>query len=100
MSTEGKLIVLAAFIKNDDGELVPAFDPRQVDSEDRAKRDASSMAMHYAGVVAWSREADPSIGEYGSPTIIFQSGEIPNLDWRLHYTGAGFSSEDKRHLPT
>lgn len=25
------------------------------------------MAMHYAGVVAWSREADPSIGEYGPP---------------------------------
>lgn len=30
MSAKGKLIVLAAFVKNDEGELVPAFDPRQV----------------------------------------------------------------------
>ncbi|MGF9567813.1 hypothetical protein AAIH70_30475 [Neorhizobium sp. BT27B] len=80
MSNKGKLIVLAAFVKNDDGELVPAFDPRQVDSEDRAKRDAQLIADHYAGVVAWSREADPSIGEYGPPTIIFHSGEIPELE--------------------
>lgn len=80
MSTKGKLIVLAAFVKNEDGELVPAFDPRQVDSADRAKRDAISMADHYAGVVAWSREADPSVGEYGPPTIIFYSGEIPELE--------------------
>jgi hypothetical protein len=27
MSTKGKLIVLAAFVKNEEGELVPAFDP-------------------------------------------------------------------------
>ena len=67
MSTKGKLIVLAAFQKNDDGELVPAFDPRQVDTEDRAKRDARLMADQYVGVVAWSREADPAIGEYGPP---------------------------------
>lgn len=80
MSTKGKLIVLAAFVKNDDGELVPAFDPRQVDSEDRAKRDARMMADQYAGVVAWSRDADPSIGEYGPPVIIFQSGEVPEFE--------------------
>jgi hypothetical protein len=33
MSTKGKLIVLAAFLRDDEGELVPAFEPRQVDSE-------------------------------------------------------------------
>ncbi|MES5047290.1 hypothetical protein ABVB72_18650 [Rhizobium nepotum] len=80
MSTKGKLIVLAAFLKNEDGDLVPAFDPRQVESEDRAKREAICLADQYAGVVAWSREADPSIGEYGPPTIIFYSGEIPELE--------------------
>lgn len=80
MSTKGKLIVLAAFQKNEEGELVPAFDPRQVDTEERAKRDARLMADQYAGVVAWSREADPAIGEYGPPVIIFQSGEVPELD--------------------
>lgn len=80
MTTKGKLIVLAAFVKNDEGELVPAFDPRQVDTEDRAKRDARLMADQYAGVVAWSREADPSIGEYGPPVVIFQAGEVPDLE--------------------
>ncbi len=80
MSTKGKLIVLAAFVKNDEGDLVPAFDPRQVDTEERAKRDGRLMADQYAGVVAWSREADPSIGEYGPPVIIFQSGDVPELE--------------------
>lgn len=80
MSTKGKLIVLAAFVKNDDGELVPAFEPRQVDTEERAKREARMMADQYAGVVAWSRDADPSIGEYGPPVILFQAGEIPEFD--------------------
>ncbi len=80
MSAKGKLIVLAAFVKNDEGELMPAFDPRQFDTEDRAKRDARLMADQYAGVVAWSREADPSIGEYGPPVVIFQAGEVPDLE--------------------
>jgi hypothetical protein len=80
MSTKGKSIVLAAFVKDKDGELVPAFDPRQMDSENRAKRDAQQMADQYAGVIAWSREAEPSIGEYGPPTIIFQSGEVTELE--------------------
>jgi len=80
MATKGKLIVLAAFVKNEDGELVPAVDPRQVDSEERAKRDAMMLGEKYAGVVAWSREADPAIGEYGPPVVIYQRGEIPELE--------------------
>ncbi|MGI2034158.1 hypothetical protein ACRQ1B_17365 [Rhizobium panacihumi] len=80
MSTKGKLIVLAAFQKNEEGELLPAFDPRQVDTEERARRDARLMADQFAGVVAWSREADPSIGEYGPPVVIFQAWEVPELE--------------------
>ncbi|MQY44526.1 hypothetical protein GAO09_00355 [Rhizobiales bacterium RZME27] len=80
MTTKGKLIVLAAFNKNDEGELVPAFEPRQVDTEERAKRDARLVADQYSGVVAWSREADPAIGEYGPPVVIFQAGEVPDLE--------------------
>ncbi|MBN9030406.1 MAG: hypothetical protein BGO05_28295 [Rhizobiales bacterium 63-7] len=80
MTTKGKLIVLAAFNKNDEGDLVPAFDPRQVDTEERAKREARMMADKYAGVVAWSREADPMIGEYGPSVVLFQAGEIPELE--------------------
>lgn len=80
MAQTGKLIVLTAFTKTDDGELIPAFEPRQIDSEEKAMRIARSMAAEYAGVIAWSRDADPSIGEYGPPTILFQHGEIPDLE--------------------
>ena len=75
-----KLIVLIAFDKNEDGELVPAFDPRQYDDEGRARREATAIAAKHAGVIAWSREADPAIGEYGEPTELFRSGEIPDLE--------------------
>ncbi|MFP5076610.1 hypothetical protein ACLE20_04830 [Rhizobium sp. YIM 134829] len=76
MSSKGKLIVLAAFDKDDEGNLVQAFDPRQMDSEERAKRDARALVDKHAGVVAWSREADPNIGEYGPPVVLFQAGEF------------------------
>jgi hypothetical protein len=80
MSATGKLIVLAAFDRNDEGELVAAFDPRQVDTAGRAVREAKLLAPNHAGVVAWSRDADPSVGEYGPPEILFQAGEIPDID--------------------
>ncbi|UIK04975.1 hypothetical protein [Neorhizobium galegae] len=80
MSPKAKLIVLVAFRKNDDGDLVPAFDPRQIDTEERAKREARLMADQYAGVVAWSREADPAIGEYGPPVILYQHGDCPDFE--------------------
>lgn len=50
MADTGKLIVLAAFDRNDEGDLVPAFDPRQVDTEERALREAKLMAGSHAGV--------------------------------------------------
>lgn len=80
MSTKGKLIVLAAFVRNEDGELVPAFDPRQVETAARARLDALLLGDHYAGVVAWSRKADAAAGDYGPPMIIYQRGEIPALE--------------------
>ncbi len=80
VKSTGKLVVLAAFTKTDEGELVPAFEPRQVDTEERALREARLMASQYAGVMAWSRDADPALGEYGPPTILFQAGELPEME--------------------
>jgi hypothetical protein len=80
MSQKARLIVLAAFQKDDEGNLVPVFDPRQVDTEERATREAMLLATQYPAVVAWSREADPAIGEYGPPVVLFQQGEIPDLE--------------------
>ena len=75
-----KLIVVAAFNRNEDGDLVPAFDPRQMQSEDAARRLAKLVESEHAGVIAWSREADPAIGEYGEPTILYQAGSVPDME--------------------
>ncbi|MDB5522364.1 MAG: hypothetical protein JWM58_127 [Rhizobium sp.] len=80
MTSKPKLIVLAAFNETDEGELVSAFDAKQFDSEERATREAKKIAAEHAGVVAWSREADPDLGDYGPPNILFQSGKIPEME--------------------
>jgi hypothetical protein len=75
-----KLIVVAAFNRDDEGVLQPAFDPRQMQSEEAAKRLAKTIEREHAGVIAWSREANPSIGEYGEPTILYRAGEVPDME--------------------
>lgn len=80
MAAIPKLIVLAAFNENDDGELLPAFDPYQVDSEEKARYKAQMIAHAHAGVIAWSRTADLDNGEFGEPKVIFQHGKIPEME--------------------
>ncbi|MCZ4345525.1 hypothetical protein [Devosia neptuniae] len=76
------LIVLLAFIRDEEGELQTAFEPREVPSEDKAKMDARRMAGlgTYAGVIAWSRTADLVNGVFGDPVVIFRDGEVPDLE--------------------
>ena len=75
-----KLIVVAAFDRNEDGELVPTYGPSQEQSDERAVRLARKLAAEHIGVIAWSREANPAVGEYGEPTILFQAGDIPDME--------------------
>ncbi len=75
-----KLIVAAAFDRTEDGELVAVYGPAEQQSEERAIRTAKSLATKHAGVIAWSREANPTIGEYGEPTMLFQAGEVPDME--------------------
>lgn len=42
-----KLIVLMAFDESADGELVPAFEPKQVETEDRAVREARALSNRH-----------------------------------------------------
>lgn len=76
----GKLIVMAAFNEDDEGNLVPAFDPREFNDAGRAKREAQLIASQHAGVIAWQRTADPSVGEYGPPEVLFQHGKLPEME--------------------
>jgi hypothetical protein len=75
-----KLIVVVAFDRQDDGELLAAFGPADQQSEERAIRLARTLAAKHAGVIAWSREAHPDIGEYGPPTTLFASGDVPDME--------------------
>lgn len=76
------LIVLLAFVRDEEGELRPAFEPRELPSEDKAKMDGRRMAAQdtYAGIIAWSRSADLVNGEFGDPVVLFQHGEVPDMD--------------------
>ena len=74
-----KLIVLVAYKTDDEGNMVEAFEPRQMPTEERAIREGKTLSSQYDGVVAWSRDADPDIGEYGPPNVIYQHGEIPDM---------------------
>ncbi|MEI9412014.1 hypothetical protein [Mesorhizobium salmacidum] len=75
-----KLIVVVAFDRGEDGELFPAFGPADQQSEDRAIRTAKALASKHVGVIAWSRDTDPAVGDYGPPTTLFASGEVPDME--------------------
>lgn len=75
-----KLIVVMAFDRDEEGELQAVFGPAEQQSEDRAVRTAKALADKHAGVIAWSRDADLDLGDYGPPTVLFQAGEVPDME--------------------
>jgi len=75
-----KLIVVVAFDRGEDGELFAGFGPADQQSEDRAVRTAKGLAAKHVGVIAWSRDADPALGDYGPPTVLFSSGDVPDME--------------------
>ena len=75
-----KLIVLCAFDKDEDGVLHAAFEPREMPDERRAIATARELARRHVGVIAWSREAKVAIGEYGPPEVLYQDGDVPDLE--------------------
>lgn len=75
-----KLVVVVAFDRSEDGELFPAFGPVDQQSEDRAIRTAKALASQHVGVIAWSRDADPALGDYGPPSLLFTHGEVPAME--------------------
>jgi hypothetical protein len=75
-----KLVVVMAFDLDDDGVLQVVFGPAEQQSEERAIRTAKALAPKHAGVIAWSREANPALGEYGEPATLFVSGDVPAME--------------------
>ena len=48
--------------------------------ERRAIATARLLALSHNGVIAWSREANVAVGEYGPPEVLYQAGDVPDLD--------------------
>lgn len=74
------LIVLAAFERDEEGELRPAFEAQQMPSEHAAISRAKLMSRAYAGVIAWKRPARPDEGEFGEPEVLWQHGDVPDME--------------------
>lgn len=74
------LIVLAAFERGEDGELRPAFEAQQMPSEHSAIQRAKLMSRAYVGVIAWKRPAKPDEGEFGEPEVLWQAGNVPDME--------------------
>lgn len=74
------LIVLAAFERDEEGELRPAFEAQQMPSEHAAISRAKLMSRSYAGVIAWKRPARPDEGDFGDPEVLYQTGDVPDME--------------------
>lgn len=77
-----KIIVYLAFVRDDEGELQPAFEAREAQTEAAAKQQAKLLwsSGKYAGTIAWARSADLINGEFGEPEVLFSQGEIPEME--------------------
>jgi len=49
--TPTRLVVLLAFDRGEDGELLPAFEPREMRDEGTAIRTAKDLAHRHVGVI-------------------------------------------------
>lgn len=75
-----RLIVLCAFDRDEEGNLHPVFEPREMPDERRAVATARMLSHAHAGVITWAREANLAEGEYGPPEVLYMAGEVPDLE--------------------
>lgn len=59
------------------GDDVIAEPPQQAPTASAAVSRAKALAARHVGVIAWSRTADPTTGDYGDPVELARLGTIP-----------------------
>lgn len=82
-NTESKsepLIAVEAFIRDEEGNLQTVYGPAEETGEARAVAAAMSLISSHDGVIAWVREINSALGEYGERRILFQAGEVPEME--------------------
>lgn len=80
MAESKRLIVVVAFDSDEEGNLLPIDEGTQCQSEHQAKSLALDLSRKHAGVIAWSREAFPEVGEYGEPVELARFGDVPDME--------------------
>lgn len=68
--------VVQSFQTGKRGALI-ADQPVQAQSSDHAKRIAERLSSKKAGVVAFSREGDPTTGDWEDSVVLFSRGSLP-----------------------
>lgn len=51
-----------------------------VATKDQARRQARMLKDQHTGVIAWSREANPDVGEFGPPEVLAVYGDVPEME--------------------
>ncbi|HEY8587291.1 MAG TPA: hypothetical protein VIL60_11290 [Rhodanobacter sp.] len=51
----------------------------QFKTADEAARRAERLADKHAGIIAYSMDVDEDSGDYGTPRVLFKSGDVPEL---------------------
>jgi hypothetical protein len=74
------LVVMWAFDKNEQGDIVPAYEPREMPDERRAIAAAKLAAATHTAAIAWKRTVRPDRGEFGEPEVLYKHGPVPDLD--------------------
>ncbi|MFN7093278.1 MAG: hypothetical protein ACK4P4_22350 [Allorhizobium sp.] len=69
-----------AFREDERGQIIQASVPTQAPSALDAIRLAKQLEPTTIGVIAWSRRAEPAIGEIGPPVAIYTAGRIGDFD--------------------
>ncbi len=62
----------------ENGGLIPGKVLQFKTAEEAARR-ASRLADKHAGIVAYSMDVDEEGGDYGTPRVLFQAGDVPEL---------------------
>ncbi len=75
-----KLILVVAFDRDEDGYLAGSVRPGRAAERECAIRTELGLALAHAGVIAWSREANPALGEYSEAVTLFQAGDVPDME--------------------
>jgi len=70
--------VVVPFGRNDEGDIV-ACEGRQAPSAAAARSRAVGLSTQHAGLIAFSREANMSTGEFEPAVVIARFGTTPNV---------------------